>query len=238
MLGMVELKSLFSFSEKGNTLSFYPKERSSTFSHSTTTELPAPVVLLLFPKPPTHFPFLRSLKTLIVIPHQTRPYQWTWTTRIGFKLYTEVHTLPTSPALWSHGQWDLNPNLFPSLHILTITIISEGVRSPPCPNRTKHSPSLSSRCSPAIITLGFGPYKFRLSDYPYSLEWLYLSWVQVVNGDKPVLIWGDNPSCSHLTRLSQHLRPSPKPESPWSSLSVGDKREYPPSYTFWKHFSF
>jgi hypothetical protein len=28
---------------------------------------------------------------------------------------------------------------------------------------------------PANITLGFGPYKFRLSDCPYSLEWLYLS---------------------------------------------------------------
>jgi hypothetical protein len=27
-----------------------------------------------------------------------------------------------------------------------------------------------------------------------SLEWLYLSWVQVVKDDKPVLIWGDNPS--------------------------------------------
>jgi hypothetical protein len=37
---------------------FYPKERSSTFSHSTTTELPAPVALLLFPKTPAHtFPF-------------------------------------------------------------------------------------------------------------------------------------------------------------------------------------
>jgi hypothetical protein len=30
------------------------RERSSIFSHSTTTELPAPVVLLLFPKTPTH----------------------------------------------------------------------------------------------------------------------------------------------------------------------------------------
>jgi hypothetical protein len=30
----------------------------------------------------------------------------------------------------------------------------EGVRPPPCPNRTKLSPSLSSRYSPAFITLG------------------------------------------------------------------------------------
>jgi hypothetical protein len=47
------------FSEKGNTLMLYLKDRSSTFSHSTTTELTAPVALLLFPKTPTHtFPFL------------------------------------------------------------------------------------------------------------------------------------------------------------------------------------
>jgi hypothetical protein len=40
------------------------------------------------------------------------------------------------------------------LHVLTLTVIPEGVRPPPCPNRTKLSPSLSSRCSPAFITLG------------------------------------------------------------------------------------
>jgi hypothetical protein len=36
----------------------FPKEGSSTFSHSTTTELPAPVALFSFPKshPLTHFP--------------------------------------------------------------------------------------------------------------------------------------------------------------------------------------
>jgi hypothetical protein len=63
----------------------FPKEGSSTFSHSTTTELPAPVALFLFPKthPLTHFPVRGGFKTLIVIPHQTRPYQWTRTIRIG-----------------------------------------------------------------------------------------------------------------------------------------------------------
>jgi hypothetical protein len=172
----------------------YPRERNSTFSHSTTTELPAPMVLLIFRKHPYTLPFLQRSKTLIAIPHQTCPYQWTRTIRIGFKLYAEGYTLPTSPALRSHGHWDPNPKLFPSLHVLTLTVIPEEVRPPPCPNWTKHSPSLSSRCSLAIITLGFGLYKFRLSECPYSLEWLYLSWVQVVKNDKPVLMWGDNPS--------------------------------------------
>jgi hypothetical protein len=41
--------------------------------------------------------------------------------------------------------------------------------------------------------------------------------------------------CSHLTWLSHHLRPSPKPGSPWLHHSKGDKGEYPSSYTFWKH---
>jgi hypothetical protein len=40
--------------------------------------------------------------------------------------------------------------------------------------------------------------------------------------------------CSHLNQLSQHLRPSPKPGSPWSSHSQGDEAEYPSSHTFWK----
>ena len=44
--------------------------------------------------------------------------------------------------------------------------------------------------------------------------------------------------CSRLNQLSHHLRPSPKPGSPWSSLLKGDKGENPSSYTFWKAFSF
>jgi hypothetical protein len=145
----------------------YPRERSRTFSHSTTTELPAPVALFLISKNThTHTSWFTEIKTLISIPHQTRPYQWTRTIRIGFKLCAEGYTLPTSLALRSHGQCDPNPNLFPSFHVLTLTVIPEGVRPPPCPNQTKHSLSLSSRCSPAIITLEFGPYKFRLSDCP------------------------------------------------------------------------
>jgi hypothetical protein len=177
MLGMVELKSLISFSEKGDTWGFTQKRGVAHF-HTTTTELPSPVAQLLFLKTPIHSPFLRRLKTLIAIPQQTHPYQWTRTIRIGFKLCAEVYTLPTSPALRSHGQWDPNLKLFPSSHVLTLMVIPEGVKPPPCPNWTKHSPSLSSRCSPTFITLGFGLCKFRWSDCPYSLEWLYLSWVR------------------------------------------------------------
>jgi hypothetical protein len=84
MLYMVELKSLFFFSKKGSIFRVFPKEIEITH-YSTTTELPAPVASFSFPKTHshTHFPIHGGCKTLIVIPHQTRPYQWTRTIRIG-----------------------------------------------------------------------------------------------------------------------------------------------------------
>ena len=91
---------------------------------------------------------------------------------------------------------------------------------------------------PSLHNPGVGPYEFRLSDCLHNLEWLYLSWVQVVKDDKPVLYMRGQSFCSHLNQLSHHLRPSPKPGSPWSSLLKGDKGENPSSYTFWKAFSF
>jgi hypothetical protein len=174
---MVELKSLFFFSEKGNTLMVFPKEGNNTFSHSTTTELPAPVASFSFPKTysHTHFPVHGGCKTLIVIPQQTRPIQWTRTIRIGLNSAQRGTLYPLVRFLRSHRRETRMSNLFLSSHVPTLTVISEGVRPPPCPNRTKHSPSLSFWCSPAFITLGFEPYEFRLSDCPYSLEWLYLS---------------------------------------------------------------
>ena len=135
-----------------------------------------------------------------------------------FELCAEGYTLPTSPALRSHDQWDPNLNLFLSPHVLTLTVIPEGVRPPPCPNRTKHSPSLSSWCSPAFITLG---WTVRV-----QIEWLPIqSRVVVLIMSTGSEGWQTGPYmrgqsfCSHLTQLRQHPRPSPKPESPWSSRS-------------------
>jgi hypothetical protein len=85
MLYVVELKSLFFFSEKGSTFRVLPKEIEITL-YSTTTELPAPVASFSLPKTPSHtqFPVHVGCKTLIVIQHQTHPYPWTRTIRIGF----------------------------------------------------------------------------------------------------------------------------------------------------------
>jgi hypothetical protein len=177
MLYMVELKSLFFFSENDNSLMVFSKEENSTFSHSTTIELPAPVASFSFPKthPLTHFHVPGGCKTLISIPHQTRPFQWTRTIRIGLNSAQRGTLYPLVRFLRSHRRETRMLNLFLSSHVLTLMVIPEGVRPPPCPNRTTHSSSLSSWCSLAFITLGFGPYEFRLSDCPYSLEWLYLS---------------------------------------------------------------
>ena len=86
------------------------------------------------------------------IPDSSIPVDTDYSNR--FELCAEGYTLPTSPVSAISPSRDPNPNLFPSSHVLTLTVIPEGVRPPPCPNRTKHSPSLSSRCSPAFITLG------------------------------------------------------------------------------------
>jgi hypothetical protein len=61
MLYMVELKSLFFFSEKGSTFRGFPKEIEIT-QYSTTTELPAPVASFSFPNALTHtFPYSQRL---------------------------------------------------------------------------------------------------------------------------------------------------------------------------------
>src|SRR5688500_6191744 len=93
-------------------------------------------------------------KSLIVIPYQTRPYQWTRTIRIGFRLYAEGYTLPTMPVSAISPSRDPNAGSLSFLVGPNLNGYPEGVRPPPCPNRTKLSPSLSSRCSPAFLTLG------------------------------------------------------------------------------------
>ena len=106
MLNLVELWSLIIFLEKGSYLKVFPIVLKIT-KNSTATELPAPVALVSFLTPNySHIPLFLKLieKVLIAIPYRTHPYQWTRTIRIGFKLYAEVYTLPTSPALQSHGQ--------------------------------------------------------------------------------------------------------------------------------------
>jgi hypothetical protein len=86
-------------------LMVFPKEGSSTFSHSTTTELPAPMALFSFPKthPLTNFLFAKVINTNYhTILDSSIPVDTDYSNR--FELCAEGYTSPTSPALRSHGQ--------------------------------------------------------------------------------------------------------------------------------------
>ena len=125
MLVMVELKSLISFSEKGDTWCFTQK-RGVAYFHSTTTELPAPVALFSFSlQTYTHLSLFMELieKSLIVIPYQTRPYQWTRTIRIGFNSAQRGTLYPLARFLRSHRRETQMPELFHSSYVLTLTVI-------------------------------------------------------------------------------------------------------------------
>jgi hypothetical protein len=84
----------------------FPKEGCSTFSHSTTTELPAPVALFSFPKKHTHS-HISLIADVIntnchTTPDSSIPVDTDYSNR--FELCVEGYNLPTSPALQSHGQ--------------------------------------------------------------------------------------------------------------------------------------
>jgi hypothetical protein len=125
MLYLVELKSLFIFLEKGSCCKVFPKVLKVT-KYSTTTELPAPVALFSFSAPTyPHISLFMELieKSLIVIPYQTRPYQWTRTIRIGFNSAQRGTLYPLVRFLRSHRRETRVPDLFPPSYVLTLTVI-------------------------------------------------------------------------------------------------------------------
>ena len=125
MLYLVELKSLFIFLEKGSCCKVFPKVLKVT-KYSTAIELPAPVEPFSFPETHLHthislFPVV--VETLIVIPHQTRPYQWTRTIRIGLNSAQRGTLYPLVRFLRSHRRETRMPDLFPYSRVLTLTVI-------------------------------------------------------------------------------------------------------------------
>ena len=152
---MVELKSLFFFLEKGSTFRVFPKEIETT-QYSTTTELPAPVALFSFSiRTHTHislFPEVVKISNCHTTPDSSIPVDTDYSNR--FQLCAEGYTLPTSPVSAISPSRDPNAGSLSFLVRPNLNGYPEGVGPPPCPNRTKLSPSLSSRCSPAFITLG------------------------------------------------------------------------------------
>jgi hypothetical protein len=152
-----------------------------------------------------------------------------------FDLSAEVYTLPTSPVSAISPSWDPNAE---SLSFLA---------RPYPPGRSQATAmSKTDKTFPLLILLVL-PSHHNPSVWTIrvQIEWLPIqSRVVVLIMSTCSEGWQTDPYmrgqsfCSHLTRPSHHLRPSPKPGSPWSSPLKGDKGENPSSYPFWKAFSF
>jgi hypothetical protein len=125
MLYLVELKSLFIFLEKGSCCNVFPKDLKVTkvFNHHWASRSRG-LVFFFSRHLPTHFHVHGGYrKSLIVIPHQTRPYQWTQTIRIGFNSAQRGTLYPLVRFLRSHRRETRMLDLFPSSHVLTLTVI-------------------------------------------------------------------------------------------------------------------
>jgi hypothetical protein len=95
MLYMVELKSLFFFSEKDSLCRVFPKEIKIT-QYSTTTELPAPVAMFSI-RTYTHislFPEVVKISNCHTTPDSSIPVDTDYSNM--FQLCAEGYTLPTS----------------------------------------------------------------------------------------------------------------------------------------------
>jgi hypothetical protein len=160
------------FSEKGSThcLRFSQDNRSNTCL--TTTELPAPVVPFLS-RTYTHislFPVV--VETLIDIPYQTRPYQWTRTIRIGLDSAQRgtLYPLVRSAISWPMRSESETLSFLarPNRNGYTGRSQATAMSKP-----DKTFPLLILPVLPNLHNPGVGPYEFRSSGCPHSLEWLY-----------------------------------------------------------------
>jgi hypothetical protein len=192
---MVELKSLFFFSEKGSLCRVFPKEiKINTILNHHWASRSRGLVLFFHTHLHTHFPVPGGCKisNCHTTPDSSIPVDTDYSNR--FPLCTEGYTLPTSPVSAISLSWDPNAKSLsflarPNLNGYTGRSQATAVSKP-----DKTFPLLILPVLPSLHNPGVGPYEFRLSDCPHSLEWLYYLWVQVVTDDKLVLIWGDNPS--------------------------------------------
>jgi hypothetical protein len=151
-----------------------------------------------------------------------------------FELCAEGYTLPTSPVSAISLLWDPNAE---SLSFLARPYLNSYTRRSQATAMSKPDktfPLLILSVLPSLHNPGVWTVRVQI-------EWLPIQfWVVVLIMSTDSEGWQTGPYmrgqsfCSHLNRLSHHLRPSPKPESPWSSHSQGDEGEYPSSYTFLK----
>jgi hypothetical protein len=103
--------------------------------------------------------------------------------------------------------------------------------------------SKPDKTSPLLIL----PVLPSLHNHRVWTVWVHIGWLPIQSRVVVLIMstgsegWQTDPYMRgrsfypRLNQLSHHLRPSPKPGSPWSSHSQGDEGEYSSSYTFWKH---
>jgi hypothetical protein len=152
-----------------------------------------------------------------------------------FELCAEGYTLPTSPVSAISPSWDPNVESLsflacPYLNGYTVRSQDTAMSKPDKTFPLLILPMLPSLHNPEVWTV-----------------WVQIEWLPIQSRVVVLIMstgsegWQTGPYmrgqsfCSHLNRLSHHLRPSPKQGSPWSSHSQSDEGEYPSSYTFWKH---
>jgi hypothetical protein len=136
------------------------------------TELPTPVAPFSFQKH-THislFPVV--VEILIVIPHRTRPYQWTRTIRIGLDSAQRGTFTHQSDSVISRPMRSESETLSflarPNLNGYTGRSQATAMSKP-----DKSFPLLILLVLPSLHNPGVGSYEFRSSGCPHSLEWLY-----------------------------------------------------------------
>jgi hypothetical protein len=132
-------------------------------------------------------------------------YQWTRTIRIGFNSAQRGTLYPLVWFLRSHRRETRMPDLFPSLYVLTLTVIQKESGHHHVQTGQNFPPPILP-VLPSLHNPGVGPHEFRSSDCPHSLEWLYYEGVQVVK----MTNWS---LCEGTILL---LTPKPAEPTPWA----------------------
>jgi hypothetical protein len=92
-----------------------------------------------------------------------------------FQLCAEGYTLPTSPVSAISPSRDPNAGAHSFLTRPNLNGYTGRSQATAMPKPDKTFPLLILPVLPSLHNPGVGPYEFRLSDCPHSLEWLYLS---------------------------------------------------------------
>jgi hypothetical protein len=155
-----------------------------------------------------------------------------------FELCAEGYTLTTSPVSAISPSWDPNAE---SLSFLTRPYLNgytERSQATAMSKLDKTFPLLILPMLPSLHNPGVWTIQVQIEWRPIQSRVVVLIMSTCSEGWQTGPYVRGQSFCSHLNQLSHHLRPSPKPGSPWSSRLKGDKGENPSSYTFWKAFSF